>query len=283
MCLRKSPANIDILRGDEFKGYERIFRKITDEMSLPWHEYWSFLDSYCNLKSPEGFELLEAYLEQKKFQNTLDTQLKSAQIILNDQLNNNDENKIKNDDTKYQLSLKLDYFVRLVGDMRELLELKENQLSHKYLQFVRLNLDTNADTVELLAKRSQANNNDEHTSLADAPEGLTSNDYKIYEKLTHFMSVIIEVSRLDSTSKCYFNLYKTSKDLLRLLRCEKLFDSFYLSPTFKRITKQLNVRPPGQAPLSNKTNQNPFELRRMIKYDDSDDEDDARRDKKSGT
>ncbi|KAH8019116.1 hypothetical protein HPB51_016754 [Rhipicephalus microplus] len=50
------------------KGLERIGRGLAKEMKVPWSEYWSFLDCWCNLASPEGLGKLEAHLRCKRSQ-----------------------------------------------------------------------------------------------------------------------------------------------------------------------------------------------------------------------
>ena len=60
--IRQSPIERDILRGDDLKGYERIARKLTEDMNVPFHEYWSFLGNFYNLKCKEGLEKIEIYL-----------------------------------------------------------------------------------------------------------------------------------------------------------------------------------------------------------------------------
>lgn len=286
--LRRSPSNLDILRGDEFKGYERILRKITDEMSIPWCEYWGFLDSYCNLKSKEGLDKLEIYLEQKKVQSILEFQIKSSQMIINDQLNNNNNkfalqqqklnlNAPNENQDQHQLLTKLDYFIKLVNQLKLNLELKENTLSHKYEKFVKTMLENQS------AVLTTNNTTDQIDLLNDD----TQNESLIYENLSRYMSVIVELSRLDKTSKCYFNLYKTSKTLLDLLNCQKLFDNFYLSPVFKRVTNTVNN--PTNKPLTNTTNltnntvknssftniRGSYQIRKPS-FSDSDDEDDEK-------
>lgn len=224
--LRKSPVNINILRGDEFKGYERILREITSEMNLPFNEYWSFLDHFCNLKTPEGLEKLEIYLQQKELNNHIDSQLKLANNILHN-YGKPEENK--------EIIRKLNDFIALVDDLRDnKLFLRENQLSHSYEQFFKLGLNLSNKDHPIKSIIDQPNNSDQETY------GLTHGDLEIYNSLVKYMASIIELSKLDKSSKCYFNLYKPAKEILYLLNIEKPFDYFYLSPVFKKISKNIS-------------------------------------------
>lgn len=227
--LRKSPATINILRGDDFKGYERILRELTSEMNLPFSEYWGFLDHYLNLKSPEGLCSLEIYLRQKKLIGLIDGQLKLAQVILNDRLNNNSGHERDAEDTGKRLAQKLDEFVLLTCNLRDVrLDLKENQLSHRFERFVKAAADVAKTDLQLLLIGARY----------EAGNGLSDDDLSIYESVAKYMTAIIELCRLDSSSKCYFNLYKTSKHILELLNCNHSFEEFYLSPVFKNFSKK---------------------------------------------
>jgi hypothetical protein len=69
------------------------------------------------------------------------------------------------------------------------------------------------------------------------------------------MTAIIELSKLDKTSKCHLGLYKKSKEVLALLNCEKSFDSFYFSPVFKKYSLQKSLI------RRDSVNSNPFKAR----------------------
>lgn len=264
--LRKSPANLNILRGDDYKGYERILREITSQMNVPFSEYWAFLDKFCDLKSREGLETLEIYLRQKRLFAVLDAQLKTAQTIRHDRLNNNGgalSNIFSSSSSNKELILKLDEFIELTGNelIATRLELKDNQLSRRYEQFARLTIDTSSAKSNLLGlldsmRSSLANNSSQLTDELLANDDLiTREDLCIYDALARYMTAIIELSKLDKTSKCHLGLYKTSKEVLALLNCEKSFDSFYFSPVFKKYSLQKSLI------RRDSVNSNPFKAR----------------------
>lgn len=49
-------------RKDHEKGLERIGRDLADQYEVGWKEYWPFLESFIDLASTEGLDLLEVYL-----------------------------------------------------------------------------------------------------------------------------------------------------------------------------------------------------------------------------
>lgn len=192
-------------------------------MKVPFNEYWSFLDYFCNLKTPNGFEKLEIYFKQKKLLSIFEDQIKFAQKVMKEQSMSKEK----------QLREKLNHFVSLSYDLYfEKLALRDNQLSHRYEHIVKLRFDLNKKFDMLQAIIDKCEN--------DNPEAmcLTPTDHEIYNSLVQYMACVIDVSKLDKSSKCYFNLYKTAKQILSLLNCEKPFDNFYLSPIFKRISSR---------------------------------------------
>lgn len=47
-----------------------VFREIAHDMKVPWREYWPFLNTFIDIASTEGLQLLEQYLEDR-FNETL--------------------------------------------------------------------------------------------------------------------------------------------------------------------------------------------------------------------
>lgn len=200
-------------------------------MNVPFNEYWSFLDHYCNLKTHEGLEKLEIYLKQKKLINNLETQIKSAQTIKNDRLNNKNGSSIEN----AEVIQKLNDFITLCHDLCDKkLFLSDHQLSHRYEHFLKFGQNlpkTNFDPLKLVE--------DEPIKTEDLEAlGLNHADLEIYDSLARYMACIIDLSKLDKSSKCYFSLYKSAKQILGLLNTEKPFDHFYLSPVFKKLSSK---------------------------------------------
>lgn len=49
---------------DVDKGLERVGRNLARDLKVPWCEYWSFLDEFCDIASPEGLEKLEKFFRR---------------------------------------------------------------------------------------------------------------------------------------------------------------------------------------------------------------------------
>ncbi|CAG9130385.1 unnamed protein product [Plutella xylostella] len=61
----KTPPRTHFRLKDTAKGLEGYGRKIAEEMKVGWKEYWPFLDTFTDLRTTEGLNLLENYLRQK--------------------------------------------------------------------------------------------------------------------------------------------------------------------------------------------------------------------------
>jgi len=51
-----------VRRRDPWKGVERVARKYTGELGIPWKEYWNFLGEFVDLSSETGLVFLEDHL-----------------------------------------------------------------------------------------------------------------------------------------------------------------------------------------------------------------------------
>ncbi len=232
--MRQSPNNLDILRGDDFKGYERIVRQLTDEMKLPWSEFWAFLNGYTDLKTKQGLLKLEIYLEQKKLLSILEFQEKTAKSIKLDhdqqpQLNYFNPSIVNAKNTG--LIQALDEFCKNIEQLKKTLDLSENVLSFKFEQFAKnLKLDMNVNKTKFV-----------HIDTSGTDE---INLDELRENLERYMNTVIEVCKINKDStQCYFDIYKTSKAIFELLHFGDMYKVLTFSPVDKkpRPSKALSV------------------------------------------
>jgi hypothetical protein len=280
--LRNSPVNKDILRGDDMKGYERVLRRITEDLHLPWAEYWAFLDSYCNFQSHEGLDKLEIYFRQRRSQQVLDAQVSAIQTFRSERtiqvtaFATVEQPSLTTD----HLVIKLDAFLKLVEQLRAGLDLRENQLSGKFERFVKFMEENQTTDLSSLTGFGGANGETDGPDSDLLSEACFSHhsELAVNDTLRRYMSVIVELSRTDTSSKCYFGLYKTSKQLLDLLNCQKLFESFYLSPVYRQKTGGGESVVSTSKPLDiNRSRRVKFgaDLVKSISFDSDEDEDES--------
>ena len=230
-------------------------------MNVPFHEYWSFLDSFLNLKSKEGLEKIDTYLKQKLFQRTIDAQFKAAQEILHD-TNNDDE-----------IFCELNNLLETIELIKRKFEFKENFLSQKYDLFSKLmSALTNKQAIVTLPVSFTSVWSYSTTGPKDPseePQEVSFYECLVNDFLAKYIATIIEVSRLDKTGRAHLNLYKPAKSLLELVHCQKVFENFYLTPAFRRTLG------------TNSRRSDKFEVKSKLKFDIEEEEDNKEEEKKS--
>ncbi|KAK3100786.1 hypothetical protein FSP39_025313 [Pinctada imbricata] len=70
-------------REDSEKGLERIGRELAREMNVPWVEYWDFLQTYADLTTEDGLDLLEEYLQKQSLALCIEEALGKLQLLSN--------------------------------------------------------------------------------------------------------------------------------------------------------------------------------------------------------
>jgi len=224
--LRQSPNNLDILRGDDFKGYERIVRQLTDEMKLPWSEFWAFLNGFTDLKTKQGLLKLEIYLEQKKFLSILEFQMKTAKSIKLEcdqppQLNYFNPTIINAKSS--ELVQILDELCETIGKLKKVLDLNENVLSLKFEQFAK-------------GLKPDKTSNEKKFAPVDNISIEEVNLEELKKILQDYMNIVIAVCKINKDStQCYFDIYKTSKSIFELLHFEDMYRALTFSPVDKKM------------------------------------------------
>ena len=241
-------------------------------MNLPWNEYWEFLKCYCNFKSDEGQYKLEIYFKQKILFRLFDFQARTINALLDecDQENNCESGEM--------LRNKLHEFTAQIEKLKETLDLKDsNSLCSKFERFLSLIERNPFDLKSTLPFKFVAS----LETSAEADE-LTLAERLINVNLNDYMNLAIDLSKLDSSGRCYFSLYKTAKRVVEIFRCKELFDVHYLSPVYKNFAAKKSEPPIRAAAVAADASQTFREEKRRdrrLDYDsDNDDDDDESKD-----
>jgi hypothetical protein len=236
------------------KGYERIARKVTEEMNVPFHEYWSFLDNFTDIKTREGLEKIEIYLRQKVFQNIIESQIKIAKEIKVDM----ESKSLQQLTSNHEILAELAQFLATIELIKIKFEMKENVLSEKYELFYKLmqvhSIKYPYTRLPLKFEMPSSISRD----LTEENENALF-EYLINDLLAKYVAHVIELSRLDKTGKSHLNLYKPLKVLLELVNCNKVFEHFYLTPAFRRTF------------VSNNLKAEKFEIKSKLSFDEDED------------
>ncbi|XP_061189226.1 ankyrin repeat and LEM domain-containing protein 2-like [Saccostrea echinata] len=70
-------------REDSEKGLERIGRQLAHDMGIPWVEYWDFLQTYTDMTTDDGLDLLEEYLQKQSLALCIEEALGKLDLLSN--------------------------------------------------------------------------------------------------------------------------------------------------------------------------------------------------------
>ena len=129
--LSSPQSPVYIVRSDAEKGWERIARTYALETySLNWCEYWPFLDTYTNLSSLDGLQLLEYYLQQRVLHSQILKSIDQLEKFSSHYLAKNG-GKTSNENDLVLNSLA--QLIQLFYSLMDLFNLHEFVLNRKYL------------------------------------------------------------------------------------------------------------------------------------------------------
>ena len=136
--LLASPQSpVYIVRSDAEKGWERIARSYALETyTLNWCEYWPFLDTYTNLSSNDGLQLLEYYLQQRVLHSQILKSIDQLEKFSSHYLSKNKDEKISNENDLVLNSLA--QLIHLFHSLMDFFDLSELILNRKYLHHLQL-------------------------------------------------------------------------------------------------------------------------------------------------
>lgn len=135
--LASPQSPVYIVRSDAEKGWERIARSYALETyALNWCEYWPFLDTYTNLSSDDGLQLLEYYLQQRVLHAQILKSIDQLEKFSSHYLSKNKDEKISNENDSVLNSLA--QLIQLFYSLIDLFDLTEFVLNRKYLHHLQL-------------------------------------------------------------------------------------------------------------------------------------------------
>lgn len=225
---------------------------MSEEVDAPWHEYWEFLNSYYNLKTPDGLLKLENYLMQKKFEILLNNQINMCNRV-KETLNLNDKSELLN---------KLNELLNHIDQLKEYLELKPNCLSKKFEQTQLIKSKFNdyynqqkQILIETLTKTTTTPTttsiqsstikaiayNDDYSSFIEQIENECCLK-NLSNLLNKYLSLINEVLSADYSSITYFYVYKSSKQIIKILNYGYFLQDAYLNNFFQKLNVMNNLK-----------------------------------------